>query len=62
MLGPNSSVGAVFASDGEFDRDRIQHSVPKAMTLQEEMRRRLVDDLGYDKRIERDFSGTACHR
>jgi hypothetical protein len=31
-----------------------------AMTLQKEVRRRLVDDLGYDKRIERDFSGTGA--
>src|SRR5258708_15701342 len=33
------------------------------MTLQEEDRGRLVDVLGYGKRIERNFSGTAaCHR
>ena len=33
------------------------------MTLQEEDRGRLVDVLGYGKRIERNFSGSAaCHR
>jgi hypothetical protein len=32
------------------------------MTLQEEDRGRLVDVPGYGKRIERNFSGAACHR
>jgi hypothetical protein len=34
-----------------------------AMTLREEDQGRLVDMLGYGKRIERNFSGrAACHR
>jgi hypothetical protein len=35
--------------------------LPKAMTLQEEDRGRLVDMPCYGERIERNLSGAACH-